>query len=67
MARATTSIPWMPRLPIPTAIVPPGLTRSRRRLDRISFRTVPGTSSTRGWGIDWRTRARGGKVMHFGP
>ena len=32
IVRATRSMPWTPRLPIPTAIVPPGLTRSRRRL-----------------------------------
>ena len=35
----------------------------RRRLERINRRTVPGTSSIRGWGIDWRTRASGGKFM----
>ncbi len=61
MVRATRSMAWTPRLPIPTAIVPPGFTRSRRRLPRIKRRTVPGTSSTRGWGIDWLHESQGRK------
>ena len=63
MVRATRSIPWTPRLPMPTAIVPPGATLSRRRLPRINRRIVPGTSTSRGCGIDCRTRAKHGNTM----
>ena len=55
--RATVGIAVIPRLPTPTAIVPPAGTRSRSRLSRIRRRTVPAMSATRGWGIDCLTRA----------
>ena len=47
-ARATLGIAVIPRLPTPTAIVPPAGTRSRSFDSRMSRRTVPETSAT--WG-----------------
>src|SRR5262249_17513257 len=66
-ARATVGMQVIPRLPTPTAIRPPALTRSRSRLSRMSRRTVPATSATWGWGIDWQTRASGGTDIGRDP